>query len=105
MELCYPNNSWLLNYFNVVKETLEKDNPLQSLVVGETFTVAASTNRLYLWGMNKEYKTYENSIMLKPQPNTRLEKITIVNNELFVTYDEGKEKIKEQLKSDYTVSK
>jgi hypothetical protein len=52
LELCYPQDSWLLNYSSVVRETLEKENPIQGLIVGETFTVAASTHRLYLWGMN-----------------------------------------------------
>jgi hypothetical protein len=52
MEHCYPDNSWLLNYFQVVKEGFERDSPIQNLEIGETFSVAATTNRLYLWGMN-----------------------------------------------------
>ena len=80
MELCYPDSSWLTNYFQVVKDTLEKDNPIQSLAVGETFTAAASTNRVYLWGMNREFGSYENTVLVKPVGKERLEKMEIRGN-------------------------
>lgn len=66
IEHCYPDNSWLLNYFQVVKEGFEKDCPLQGVEIGESFTVAATTNRIYLWGMNSEFNTLERAILIKP---------------------------------------
>lgn len=41
-----------MNYFQIMKDAFERDNPVQSLQLGETFTVAATTNRVYLWGLN-----------------------------------------------------
>ena len=71
-----------MNYFQVVKETLEKDHPIQGLEVGETFSVACNTNKLYVWGMNEEYGTYENTAVVKPSGLTRMDKITINNNKI-----------------------
>ena len=55
-----------------MKESFEKDNPIQSIDVGETFTVASTTNKLYLWGMNDEFDTLEKTILIKPQKENRI---------------------------------
>ena len=86
MELCYPGNGWLLNYFQVVKESLERDNPIQGLQVGETFSVAATTNRLYVWGMNHELGSDQNMVMVKPPANSRIDRYDITKNSLEITY-------------------
>jgi hypothetical protein len=46
----YPDNSWLNNYMKLYKEGFEKYAPVQQLQIGETMTVAATSNRLYSWG-------------------------------------------------------
>ena len=72
MELCYPDNSWLLNYFQVVRESLEKENPIQTLHVAETYTVVSTTNRLYVWGLNEEYCTLDKPVVIKPHGQNRI---------------------------------
>ena len=67
LEICYPYNSWPLNYFRVIKDGLAKDNPVQTLEVSETYTVVTSTNKIYVWGMNKEFGTLENYGQIKPK--------------------------------------
>lgn len=67
LEDTYPDNSWLLNYFQVVKESFDKDNPIQSLEVGETFTIAATTNKLYIWGMNTNFNSLDRLVAIKSQ--------------------------------------
>ncbi len=52
LDICYPFNSWPLNYFRVHKECFNKDNPIQTIEVGDSFTVAVSTSKVYVWGMN-----------------------------------------------------
>jgi len=31
LDICYPYNSWPLNYFRVLKDGFVKDNPIQTL--------------------------------------------------------------------------
>jgi len=77
LDICYPYNSWPLNYFRVIKDGFVKDNPIQSVEVGETFTVATSTNKIYVWGMNSQFNTLDNHVQLKPK--NQIESIKIVN--------------------------
>jgi hypothetical protein len=46
----YPGDSWVTNYLKLYKEGFEKYAPIQQLQVGESTTVAATSNRLYSWG-------------------------------------------------------
>jgi hypothetical protein len=103
IEHCYPENSWLLNYFQIVKEGFEKDCPIQNLEVGESFTVVATTNRVYLWGLNIEFNTLEKPILIKPQKESRVEKVNIIDNKLEITY-EGMS-TKEPINTSSTVAK
>lgn len=76
MEHCYPDNAWLLNYFQVVKEGFEKDCPIQGLEMADTYTVATTTNRLYLWGITHPQNGSSNSlhkaILIKPHKDSRV---------------------------------
>lgn len=54
--------------------------------------MAATTNKLYLWGMNTEYNSFENMIMIKPQNQQRIDKIEVKDNRLFIYYDDRKDK-------------
>lgn len=65
MDYIYPDNSWLLNYYLICKESFIKDTPIQSVNVSETYTVAATTKKLYVWGMNEKYDTLDNMIAIK----------------------------------------
>lgn len=56
MDLVYTRDSWIKNYLKIFYDGLDKNDPLQFISIGETFTVAANTNKLYLWGMHDNYK-------------------------------------------------
>lgn len=61
LDIIYPKDSWISNYDEIFQEGLEKNDPLQYLSVGETFTVAATTTKMYLWGMHDSYKNLQPS--------------------------------------------
>jgi hypothetical protein len=61
----------------VVKDGFEKDCPLQGVEVTETFTVASTTNRIYVWGMNSEVDSLEKMVAVKQNAQTRVERVTV----------------------------
>jgi hypothetical protein len=50
---------------------------LQGVEVTETFTVATTTNRIYVWGMNSEVDTLEKMVAVKQNAQTRVERVTV----------------------------
>ena len=48
--------------------------------------MAASTNKLYVWGMNDEFKTLDNFYVIKPK--NQIEKFTIVNKKIEIIYED-----------------
>ena len=48
-----------------MRDSFEHDIPLQQLEIGESCTYAANTSKLYVWGLNNEYKSLENSVQIK----------------------------------------
>lgn len=65
LDIMYPDNSWIVNYYQLMRESFEHDTPLQALEVGESCTVAASTSKMYVWGLNQEFKTLDNYAQVK----------------------------------------
>ena len=55
--------------------------------MAETFTVAATTNRLYLWGMNTEFNTLEKAVLIKPHKESRVDKVNALDNKLEIVYE------------------
>lgn len=49
-------------------------------------TIATSTNKLYLWGMNPQFNTLDNYTQLKPKNQIEKAKITS-DNQLQITYE------------------
>jgi hypothetical protein len=77
----------LLNYFQVVKEGFEKDCPLQGVEVSETFTVATTTNRVYVWGMNSEVDTLEKMVAVRSNGQARVERVSVSQQEISLHYE------------------
>lgn len=82
----YPGSSWVQNYSEVFQEGLEKNDPLQYISVGETFTVAANTNKMYLWGMHDSYRHISPESISQIKTKMAVEYFEINKNKLNFSY-------------------